>query len=249
MTRIKKGSDRLDTENNNNSSDKMSESQKKEGSNEYVDEGKMQDIVREEAKRKEKDAANYPYTSQENVIKSGGMDHVPEAIELEDNPSSCEKISDVLTEGEDMASAESVEDTSQTPRDSRDSGSSDTASRGRGVESDIRHVDQFSAMDKVGNVDHSLVNDSSESLKEEANTVNDSQVRERHEDDLITDKESDHVTTDTNMDTKGISQNNLGQSCGNQVTEVINFHLDDTRGERSQFTSQNNPLQTAVVNS
>ncbi|XP_048777298.1 uncharacterized protein LOC125681310 isoform X2 [Ostrea edulis] len=262
FTRIKKGSDRLDSENNNNSSDRKSQSQRNEDSKGGINvaEARMQDIVGKITERKEEDASNYLYASQENVNKSGGRDHFQENIKLKDNSSS----SDGLAGGGGSASAISMEeDTSQILGKSRDTGVDNTAGREitpKGlVKLDTLHVGNFSDMDKIGIVGHSLEIDSSESFTEEANTVSGGQVKGRQGDNLSEGqvkgrqgdnlKGSDHLNTDTNMETKGISQNNRSQPCGNQVAEVISFHLDDTRGERSQFTSQNNPLQTAVVNS
>lgn len=95
----------------------------------------------------------------------------------------------------------------------------------------------------------SLDTDMTKSRSEDFESFSRGQVKEKCEDDPITDTDHCCLTSDSKMNSQGISQSSLGQPCGKQVTEVISFHLEESRDERSQVAMQNNPLQTAVVNS
>lgn len=112
--------------------------------------------------------------------------------------------------------------------------------------------DKLSAMcesDKDRAENNSVDKDITESNSEDFESFSRGQVKEKCEDDPITDTDPCCLTSDSKMNSQGISQSTLGQPCGKQVTEVITFHLDDSRDERSKVAMQNNPLQTAVVNS
>lgn len=112
--------------------------------------------------------------------------------------------------------------------------------------------DKLSAMcesDKGRAENNSLDKNDTESNSEDFESFSRGQVKEKCEDDPVTDTDPCCLTSDSKMNSQGISQSSLGQPCGKQVTEVISFHLDDSRDERSKVAMQNNPLQTAVVNS
>lgn len=112
--------------------------------------------------------------------------------------------------------------------------------------------DKLSAVcesDKDRAEDNSVDKDITESNSEDFESFSRGQVKEKCEDDPITDTDPCCLTSDSKMNSQGVSQSTLGQPCGKQVTEVITFHLDDSRDERSKVAMQNNPLQTAVVNS
>ena len=86
--------------------------------------------------------------------------------------------------------------------------------------------------------------------KSEGSYLSENQVNEEQKNDSVVDKEHlRNSDSKASHGTQGLSQSHLGQACGNQVTEVISFHLEESRDERSQVTIQNNPLQAAVVNS
>lgn len=119
-------------------------------------------------------------------------------------------------------------------------------------ESSGEEPDKLSAMcdsDKDRAENNSLDKDVTESNNEHYESFSRGQVKEKCEDDPVTDTDPCCLTSDSKMNSQGISQSSLGQPCGKQVTEVISFHLDDSRDERSKVAMQNNPLQTAVVNS
>lgn len=119
-------------------------------------------------------------------------------------------------------------------------------------ESSGEEPDKLSAMcdsDKDRAENNSLDKDVTESNSEDYESFGRGQVKEKCEDDPVTDTDPCCLTSDSKMNSQGISQSSLGQPCGKQVTEVISFHLDDSRDERSKVAMQNNPLQTAVVNS
>ena len=87
--------------------------------------------------------------------------------------------------------------------------------------------------------------------KSEGSYLSENQMNEDQKNDSVVDKEPPPRNSDSKAShgTQVLSQSHLGQACGNQVTEVISFHLEESRDERSQVTIQNNPLQAAVVNS
>ncbi|XP_061188636.1 uncharacterized protein LOC133196793 [Saccostrea echinata] len=259
FTGIKKQNDNIDSENNNNTSDTREAKLKNgkenvnnhENNKEGADDIKPKDTVTDkQTDRQGTDPFPSPSVDQEN--SSPGDDSVQMNNEEQNNH--LEKGCDDVHFGVgDQVPLGGVEDASQNEVvnlemncDSSVAGSTDREfSPEKSVDSD-----KYSEFDKKEMEEHSLDDDISSSCrKEDTALLSDGQVKDELADDEVTDKDPCHLQMNIKKENQGISKGNLGQPCESQVAEVISFHMDDTRGERSQVTIQNSPLPTAVVNS
>ncbi|XP_062608154.1 uncharacterized protein LOC134270002 [Saccostrea cucullata] len=259
FTGIKKQSENVDSENNNNTSDIREAKLNNQEENVYIQESvgegaediKPNDTVTDkQTDRQGVDPLTNPSVHQENSPPGDNSVHLTDEEQNNYLEKGCDEV---LVGVGNQIPLGGVEDASQKEVVNLDMISNVSVAgstyRDLSPENSV-DFDQSSDFDRKEVEEQSLDEDiSNSSGKEEKTLVSEDEVKDGCGDDEVTGEDPCYLQTDTKNENQGISQGSLGQPCESQVAEVISFHMDDTRGERSQVTIQNSPLPTAVVNS